>query len=65
MAGTLKCVLYTPTETIKNLIKEVHFSERGSNERLKEEATFMLFMDLLHNFEGNTEVLFTCYNVFI
>jgi len=65
MAGTLKCVLCTPTETIKNLIKKVHFSERGSNERLKEEATFMLFMDLLHNCEGNTEVLFTCYNVFI
>ena len=39
-------------ETIKKLFTKVDFSEAGSNERLKEEATYMLFMDFLQDCEG-------------
>ena len=28
------------------------YSDKGSTERIKEEATFMLFLDLLHECEG-------------
>ena len=28
------------------------YSERGSSDRVKEETTFMLFLDLLHECEG-------------
>ena len=29
------------------------YSERGMSEKVKEETTFMLFLDLLHEYEGN------------
>ena len=30
------------------------YSEKGTSERFKEEATFMLFLDLLRDCEGNS-----------
>lgn len=40
------------TEMIKNLFVKVHFSEAGVTERVKEEATYMFFLDLLYECEG-------------
>lgn len=37
---------------IKSLIGQVKFSEDGSTERVKEKATFMLFLDLLYDIQG-------------
>lgn len=45
-------LLCNSAETIKKLFTKVDFSEAGSNERLKEEATYMLFMDFLRDCEG-------------
>ena len=42
-------------EVIKNLFTKVHFSEAGNNQRTLEEATYMLFMDLLRDCEGKTD----------
>ena len=33
------------------------YSERGTSERVKEETTFMLFLDLLHECEGNFSII--------
>lgn len=41
------------TEMIRNLFKKINFSETGATERIKEEATYMLFLDLLHECEGS------------
>lgn len=35
------------TDSMRKLFKEVHFSERGSNSRIKEKATYMTFVDYL------------------
>ena len=40
---------------IRDLFKKIHFSETGATERIKEEATYMLFLDLLHECEGSQE----------
>ena len=37
---------------IKNLFDTVHFSDAGVTERAKEEATYMIFLDLLYECEG-------------
>ena len=37
------------------------YSQRGSSERVKEETTFMLFLDLLHECEGTVCILFCGY----
>lgn len=37
---------------IQDLFKTVHFSEKGTNARIREESTFMLFVDLLNSCEG-------------
>ena len=37
---------------ITRMLKTI-YSERGTSERVKEETTFMLFLDLLHECEGN------------
>ena len=37
---------------IQGLFKTVHFSEKGTNARIREESTFMLFVDLLNSCEG-------------
>lgn len=39
------------------------YSERGTSERVKEETTFMLFLDLLHECEGNF-IIFIVHEVF-
>ena len=39
-------------ESIKNLFATKHFSDTGTVEREKEEATNMLFLDLLYEAEG-------------
>ena len=39
-------------DTIKALFEIIHFSEVGTTERAREEATYMLFLDLLHESEG-------------
>ena len=39
-------------EFIQGLFKTVHFAEKGTNQRVKEEAAFMLFVDLLNSCEG-------------
>ena len=41
------CIAY-----IQDLFKTVHFSEKGTNARIREESTFMLFIDLLNSCEG-------------
>ena len=46
------------TDNIKSLIGKVQFSESGSNQLEKEKATYMLFLDMLHNIEGTN---MTCY----
>lgn len=39
------------TDMITRMFKKI-YSERGTSERVKEETTFMLFLDLLHECEG-------------
>ena len=34
-------------KSVKELFEKVHFSPKGSSEVLKEEATYMLFLDFL------------------
>ena len=48
-------------DTIITLLGKKHFSEAGTSQRMKEEATYMLFIDLLHQCEGG--VLFLYYSV--
>ncbi len=38
---------------IRSLIGDVHFSESGTSELVKEKASYMLFLDMLHNIQGN------------
>ena len=42
------------TESVKELFEKVHFSPKGSSEVLKEEATYMLFLDFLEGCQGVT-----------
>ena len=39
---------------MKELFERVHFSPKGSSEDLKEEATYMLFLDSLEACQGIT-----------
>ena len=34
------------------MLEDVRFSQKGTTEREKEEATYMFFLDLLHSCEG-------------
>ena len=47
-----KVMLCNISDELKVLLKDIRFSTRGSSQREKEEATFMLFMDLLYECEG-------------
>lgn len=47
-----KCQLLCFTDMIKRLIGATYFSESVTNARTKEEATYMLFLDFLHECEG-------------
>ena len=49
---TLQQILLT--DMIKKMIGLTYFSESGTTERAKEEATFMLFLDFLHECDGMT-----------
>ena len=42
------------TDEIIRIAKVIKFSPDGSTERMKEEATYMLFLDYLHFCEGNS-----------
>lgn len=46
-----RCTLHA--DGIKNILEEVHYSPSGSSERVREEATYMLFLDLLYDCEGD------------
>lgn len=49
-------------DDIKQLLAQVHYSEAGSSERVKEEATYMLFLDFLYDCEGNHSLMMSeCY----
>ena len=39
-------------DELQKLLEDVRFSQKGTTEREKEEATYMFFLDLLHSCEG-------------
>lgn len=39
-------------DELQKLLEDVQFSQKGTTEREKEEATYMFFLDLLHSCEG-------------
>ena len=39
-------------DQLVSLFRVIHFSPEGSTEREKEQATYMNFLDLVHEFEG-------------
>ena len=41
---------------IKDLLQTVHYSEPGSSQRIREEATYMLFLDFVYDLEGKSFV---------
>ncbi len=43
---------YFTTDQLVCLFNVIHFSHEGSTEREKEQATYMNFLDLVHQFEG-------------
>ena len=45
-------VLNMHANGIKEILQEVNYSKAGSSKRVKEEATYMLFLDLLYYCEG-------------
>ena len=49
---TESCLFAILEDGIKTLLQTIHFSEAGSTERAREEASYMLFLDLLHECEG-------------
>ena len=44
-------------------VKTVNFVEKGTSQRVKEEATFMLFVDLLNSCEGTCHISTMCMYV--
>lgn len=44
------CVLFS--DMIKQMFRNIQYSPTGSTDRTKEEATYMLFLDLLYYCEG-------------
>ena len=60
-AGMCKLFIYTPHMTnnsyvvddIRKLFTDVKYSEMGCNDRAREEATFILFVDYLDDCEGS------------
>ena len=49
------CTYYTTNaDKVKNLFGTVHFSDASVTHRVKEEATYMLFLDLLYECEGES-----------
>lgn len=49
---------YKTVDDIRKIFTEVKYSEKGSNDRIKEEATFMFFVDYLDDCEGSKSELF-------
>lgn len=50
-------------DDIEGMFKTIHFSTTGSTEREREQATYMFFLDLLHECEGAFGVsmdIYTC-----
>lgn len=45
-------ILVTISEILRKLFSDVHFSESGSTERKKEEATYMKFLKYMEELEG-------------
>lgn len=41
-------------DRLKGLFSKIYFSEEGSNDREKETATYMLFLDLMYDCEEKT-----------
>ena len=48
---------------VQDLFKTVHFAEKGTSQRVKEEATFMLFENLLNSCEGTCHIFTMCMHV--
>ena len=46
-------IISSCVEIIKGMFKVTHFSLAGSSEREREEATYMLFLDLLYDSEDS------------
>ena len=44
--------ILSTTDMFRSLIGKVHFSEQGTPDAAKERATYMMFLDLLYNIEG-------------
>ena len=42
----------SPTASVLSLFATKTFSDKGSNERVKEEGTYIMFKDLLEEYEG-------------
>ena len=43
---------------MRDILKTIHFSEPGTTQTTREEATYMYFLDLLHECEGKHNVKF-------
>ena len=52
---------------IRDLFKTVHFSEKGTDARIREESTIMLFVDLLNSCEGTCMLVlnYACHVVYV
>ena len=50
---------------LKSLLKEKHFSEKGSNSRKEEEASYIYFCRYLEDLEGLVVSIDSVYNMTI
>ena len=50
----LQCHFSYNLDRLKGLFSKIYFSEEGSNDREKEAATYMLFLDLVYDCEEKT-----------
>ena len=42
------------------MFTKILFSEQGTSDRVKEEATYMMFLDLLYEAEGMPDTIYAC-----
>ena len=54
-------VVVAITDSVRSLFKQVKFSEEGSNARLKEQNSYMMFLDYLDDCERG-KLIGTCIN---
>ena len=52
---TFIIVSYNLAEIIRNLFRTIRYSEQGSNERKKEELTYIFFVNYLEEYEEEYE----------